>query len=64
MKRNRNRNPLAAEPGAATGRVDRAARRIAKAGGAAKKKFEAISRHVQALKRQLQENTEGLQRAE
>jgi len=31
---------------------------------AAKKKFEAISRHVHALKRQLQENTEGLQRAE
>ena len=60
MKRNRNRNPVAAEPGSAMGRVDQATYEIATAGMAAENNFEEISRHVQALKRQLQANAEGL----
>ncbi len=63
MARNSNPKLAGVKTETAFGRADRAARKVAKAGVVARKKFEAISRHVKALKRQLQENTEGLKYA-
>ena len=48
--------------GAATGRTERTAQKVARAGMVAKKKLVAISKQVEALKRQLLNNTEGPER--
>ena len=63
MARNSNLKLAGVKTKAALGRADRAARKVAKADGVAREKFAAISRHVRALKRQLQENAEGLKYA-
>jgi hypothetical protein len=57
----RNSSPSLAEPKTETvlGRAGRVGHKVAKAGTAARKKLAAISMHVKALKRQLQQNTEG-----
>lgn len=49
--------------GAAMGRADRTAHKVAKAGGVAKKELAAISKQVDALKRQLQKTTKRLKHA-
>jgi hypothetical protein len=51
---------MAVTIGAAMGRADRTVHKVAKTGAAAKKKLVAISKQVEALKRQLLKNTEGL----
>jgi polyhydroxyalkanoate synthesis regulator phasin len=45
------------------GRADRAAHKVAKAGVVAKGELEAISKQVDALKRQLQKTAKRLKRA-
>jgi hypothetical protein len=60
MARNNNPSIVPLKTRTASGRTDRAAHKVAKAGATARKKLVAISRRVKALKRQLQENTEGL----
>jgi hypothetical protein len=54
---------VAVKIGAAMGRADRKAHQIAKAGVLAKKELVAISKQVDALKRQLQKTTKRLKRA-
>jgi polyhydroxyalkanoate synthesis regulator phasin len=49
--------------GAAMGRADRTAHKVAKAGVVAKKELAAISKQVEALKKQLQKTTKNLKRA-
>jgi hypothetical protein len=49
--------------GAAVGRADRTAHKVAKAGVLAKAELEAISKQVDALKRQLQKTTKRLKHA-
>ena len=49
--------------GGALGRADRKAHKIAQAGSVAKEELHAISRKVDALKRQLERTTKRLQRA-
>jgi hypothetical protein len=49
--------------GGAMGRADRAAHKVAKAGSVAKEELEAISKQVEALKRQLQKTTKRIKRA-
>jgi hypothetical protein len=60
MSRDSNNRLVAAKTEMAGRRTDRVAHKVAKAGVVAERKLAAISRHVKALKRQLQENTEGL----
>ena len=60
MARNSNLKSAAVITGAAMGGADRKAHKVAKAGAGAKDEVVAISKYVKALKRQLQENTEGL----
>jgi seryl-tRNA synthetase len=49
--------------GAAMGRADRKAHQVAQAGVVAKKELQAISKQVDALKRQLQKTTKRLRNA-
>jgi hypothetical protein len=49
--------------GAAVGKADRTAHKVAKAGAVAKKELEHISRQIDALKRQLQKSTKKLRKA-
>lgn len=49
--------------GAAMGRADRTAHKVAKAGVMAKKELAAISKQVDALKKQLQKTTKRLRHA-
>jgi hypothetical protein len=49
--------------GAAMGRADRTARKVAKAGSLAKKELASISKQVDALKKQLQKTTKRLRHA-
>ncbi|HLV94084.1 MAG TPA: hypothetical protein VKS44_02745 [Candidatus Acidoferrales bacterium] len=49
--------------GAAMGRADRTAHKVAKAGVMAKKELAAISKQVDALKKQLQKTTKRLKHA-
>jgi hypothetical protein len=49
--------------GAAMGRADRTAHKVAKAGVVAKQELAAISKQVEALKKQLQKTTKRLKRA-
>lgn len=59
----KNRLRRAAETvGAAVGRADRTAHKVAKAGAVAKQELAAISKQVEALKKQLQKTTKRLKR--
>jgi predicted nucleic acid-binding Zn-ribbon protein len=59
----KNRLTKAAENiGAAVGRADRTAHKVAKAGAVAKQELAAISKQVEALKKQLQKTTKRLKR--
>lgn len=49
--------------GSAIGRADRQAHKVAKAGVVAKSELDAISKQVDALKRQLQKTAKRLKRA-
>ena len=49
--------------GAVMGKADRTAHKVAKAGVLAKKELAAISRQVEALKKQLQKTTNRLRNA-
>lgn len=49
--------------GAVVGRADRAAHKVARAGVVAKKDLAAISKQVEALKKQLQKTTKRLKHA-
>jgi prefoldin subunit 5 len=49
--------------GAAMGRADRTYHKVAKAGLVAKEELEEVSKHVEALKQQLQKTTKRLKRA-
>jgi hypothetical protein len=57
----RNSSPSLAEPKTETAprRTGSVGHKVANAGTAARKKLAAISMHVKALRRQLQQNTEG-----
>jgi len=54
---------VAVKIGAAMGRADRKAHQVAQAGVVAKKELRAISKQVDALKRQLQKTTKRLKNA-
>ena len=54
---------VAVKIGAAMGKADRTAHRVAKAGVLAKRELEDISKQVDALKRQLVKTTKRLKRA-
>jgi hypothetical protein len=54
MAKNSKLIQAAVKIGAAMGKADRAAHKVAKAGVVAKKEVAAISKRVKALKRQLQ----------
>jgi seryl-tRNA synthetase len=56
-------NQVAVRIGAAMGRADRKAHQVAQAGVLAKKELRAISKQVDALKRQLQKTTKRLRNA-
>lgn len=59
----KNRLTRAAESvGAAVGRADRTAHKVANAGKVAKQELAAISKQVEALKKQLQKTTKRLKR--
>jgi hypothetical protein len=49
--------------GAAMGRADRTAHKVAKAGVLAKQELEEIGKQVEALKKQLQKTTQKLKKA-
>lgn len=64
MARKNNRLTQAAvKIGAAVGRADRTAHKVAKAGTVAKQELAAISKQVEALKKQLAKTTKRLKRA-
>ena len=54
---------VAVKIGSAIGRADRQAHKVAKAGVVAKGELDAISKHVDALKRQLRKTAKRLKRA-
>jgi hypothetical protein len=54
---------VAVKIGAAMGKADRTAHKVAKAGLLAKKELEDISKQVEGLKRQLQKTTKRLKSA-
>ena len=54
---------VAVRIGAAMGRADRKAHQVARAGTVAKKELQAISKQVDALKRQLQKASKRLKSA-
>jgi hypothetical protein len=53
----------ASQIGAAVGRADRTAHKLAKAGVVAKKELAAISKEVESLKRRLQKSAKRLKHA-
>jgi hypothetical protein len=59
MERDSTPSLVAPKTETARRRTGRVAHRVAKAGAVARKKLAAISMHVKALRRQLQQNTEG-----
>lgn len=61
-KKNRLAN-AATHIGAAVGRADRAAHKVAKAGVVAKKELAQISKQIESLKHQLQKSTKKLRKA-
>lgn len=63
MTRKSRLRRVAVRIGAAVGRADRTAHKVAKAGVLAKKELEDISKQVEALKRQLRKTTKRLRRA-
>jgi predicted nucleic acid-binding Zn-ribbon protein len=63
MARKSRLRRVAVKIGAAMGKADRTAHKVAKAGLLAKKELEDISKQVGALKRQLQKTTKRLKRA-
>jgi predicted nucleic acid-binding Zn-ribbon protein len=63
MARRSRLRQVAVKIGAAVGRADRTAHKVAKAGVLAKKELEDISKQVEALKRQLRKTTKRLKRA-
>jgi hypothetical protein len=54
---------VAVKIGGSLGKADRAAHKVAMAGGIAKKELEDIQKQVDALKRQLQKTTKRLKAA-
>ena len=56
-------NQVAVRIGAAMGKADRTAHKVAQAGVIARKELEDISKQVEALKRQLQKTTKRLKAA-
>ncbi|MFI5098796.1 MAG: hypothetical protein WCE50_06305 [Candidatus Acidiferrum sp.] len=54
---------VAASIGGAFGKADRKAHKVVQAGTLAKKELQAISKQVDALKRQLEKTTKHLKRA-
>jgi hypothetical protein len=63
MARKNRLTRVAVGIGEAIGRADRKAHQVAKAGVVAKKELEVISKHVEALKKQLQKTTKRLKHA-
>jgi predicted nucleic acid-binding Zn-ribbon protein len=63
MARRSRLRQVAVKIGAAVGRADRTAHKVARAGVLAKKELEDISKQVEALKRQLRKTTKRLKRA-
>jgi predicted nucleic acid-binding Zn-ribbon protein len=63
MARKSRLRQVAVKIGAAIGKADRTAHKVAKAGLLAKEELEDISKQVEALKRQLQKTTKRLKRA-
>jgi hypothetical protein len=63
MARNSKLRQVAVSIGAAVGKADRTAHKVAKAGVVAKKELAAISKQVDALKKQLQKTTQRLRHA-
>ena len=63
MARKSKLTRVAVRIGAAVGRADRTAHKVARAGVLAKKELEDISKQVEALKRQLLKTTKRLKRA-
>ncbi|HYL68739.1 MAG TPA: hypothetical protein VEX69_06210 [Candidatus Limnocylindria bacterium] len=53
----------AAKVGAVVGRAEGTARKIARAGGVAKKELDQITKQIESLKRQLQKTTKRLKHA-
>jgi hypothetical protein len=62
MAKNSKLKRAAVRIGAAMGRADRTAHKVARAGAVAKQELAAISRQVEALKKQLQRTTKRLKR--
>jgi hypothetical protein len=60
MAKNSKLTQAAVKIGAVMGKADRTAHKVAKAGVVAKKELEAISKQVDALKRQLQKTAKRL----
>jgi hypothetical protein len=63
MAKNSKLTQAAVKIGAAMGRADRTAHKVAKAGVVAKQELAAISKQVEALKKQLQKTTRRLKRS-
>jgi predicted nucleic acid-binding Zn-ribbon protein len=63
MAKNDRLKKAAMKIGAAVGKADRAAHKVAKAGVLAKSELEDISKQIDALKRQLLKTTRRLKRA-
>jgi hypothetical protein len=63
MAKNSKLNQAAVRIGAAMGKADRTAHKVAKAGVVARKELAAISKQVEALKQQLQKATKRLKHA-
>jgi predicted nucleic acid-binding Zn-ribbon protein len=63
MARKSRLRQVAVKIGAAMGRADRTAHKVAKAGLLAKEELDDIAKQVAALKRQLQKTTKRLKRA-
>lgn len=63
MARNSRLKKAAVNIGAAIGKADRTAHKVAKAGVVAKNELEAIAKQVEALKKQLQKTTKRLKHA-
>jgi polyhydroxyalkanoate synthesis regulator phasin len=63
MAKNSRLTNAAGKIGAAIGKADRTAHRIAKAGVIAKSELDDISKQVEALRRQLVKTTKKLKRA-
>jgi len=63
MAKNSKLTQAAVKIGAAMGKADRTAHKVARAGVVAKKELAAISKQVEALKKQLLKTTKRLQSA-